>query len=69
MSKPEVRIVSDGTPWGTQVYVNDKLLTCAREVTWSAAPDEPVLATITVYGAELNATAELANIGFEELTS
>lgn len=47
MSESEVRIVSDGTAFGTCVYANDKLLDTVCAVSWSVKVDEFAEATIT----------------------
>lgn len=64
--KAQVRIVSDGTPWGTEIYVNDTLLTCATKVSWELAYGDLATATLVINGVALEATSELGNVEFEE---
>lgn len=59
MSDPRVRIVSDGTPGGTQVYIDGKALDCTR-VEWSCGIDGPAEAKITILGPELECEGPVA---------
>lgn len=64
---PEVKIVSDGTPWGTVVEINGKQVTSVVAVEWSLDIDNNAQAKLTFNRVALDVTAELTDVEIEEL--
>jgi hypothetical protein len=65
---PEVRIISDGSPWGTTVEVNGKRLTCVTRIEWSIDTNSRATAKLEVDMPMLEVTGELTKLELKELT-
>jgi hypothetical protein len=52
--KRKVEIVSDGTPFGTIIYVDGKILDGITKVTWEISTHNYATATIEVAGSEID---------------
>lgn len=51
--KRKLKVVSDGTPRGTTVYVNGEILDGVKKVTWEISTGDYSKATIDVIGPEI----------------
>jgi hypothetical protein len=64
---PEVRIISDGTSFGTTVEVNGKTLTCVTKIEWSVDINNHATAKLEVDMPMLEVTGELTSLELKEL--
>jgi hypothetical protein len=65
---PEVRIISDGNPFGTFVEVNGKRLTCVTKIEWSVDIYNHATAKLEIDMPMLEVTGELTKLELKELT-
>lgn len=64
---PEVRIISDGTPWGTTIEVDGRRLTSVTKITWKIDVDEPARVTLELDRVAVEVTGELTKAELAEL--
>jgi hypothetical protein len=59
--KPKMRIVSDGTPWGTKVFDENGVEIKAHitAIDWSIRPGNAGVVTIQFHNVELDAVGEM----------
>lgn len=64
---PEVRIISDGTPWATTIEVDGRRLTSVTKITWKIDVDEPARVTLELDRVAVEVTGELTKAELAEL--
>ncbi len=63
MKDKRVKIISDGSPAGTQVFDENgvQIKGCITRVLWGVKPGAPAVAVITFANVELDVTGELSD--------